>query len=255
MQCRTLLKNLKKFDEYKEKANAKFKEGKYKEAMQLYTECLQLDPEYRSYNAIIYCNRSAAYLRLKNLSAALADINKSIELNPNYAKAYFRRAEIKVKMEEYEDALRDFQQVQRIVPNYPSLREKMRECQELYKKASKKDYYKILGVNKDASLEDIKKAYKKLALKHHPDKNTGSEEQRKEAEKKFKEISEAYSILSHPDKRKQYDLGGDEAFTGEGGNDLFFLWLIDKYSLGMETNGEKFDPNVIFATFFGGMGT
>ncbi|CAN5211230.1 J domain-containing protein [soil metagenome] len=64
-----------------------------------------------------------------------------------------------------------------------------------------KDYYKILGVDKNASQSDIKKAYRKLAVKYHPDKNQGN----KEAEAKFKEISEANEVISNPEKRKKYD--------------------------------------------------
>ena len=70
---------------------------------------------------------------------------------------------------------------------------------------SKKDYYNLLEVDRNSSDEDIKKNYRKFALKYHPDKNQGNEE----ACNKFKDISEAYSILSNPDKRKQYDLLGD----------------------------------------------
>lgn len=64
-----------------------------------------------------------------------------------------------------------------------------------------KDYYKKLGISKEATLDEIKKAYRKLALKYHPDKNPGN----KEAEEKFKEVSEAYSVLSDTAKRQQYD--------------------------------------------------
>ena len=81
-------------------------------------------------------------------------------------------------------------------------------------------YYDILEVNPNASENELKKAYRKLALKYHPDKNTASEEQRKEPEKKFKDICEAYSTLSNADKRKQYYMGGEEMFTG--GMNFFF---------------------------------
>jgi len=69
--------------------------------------------------------------------------------------------------------------------------------------AERPDYYKILGVGKNASDEEIKKAYRKLARKYHPDTNAGD----KQAEERFKEISQANDVLSDPDKRKQYDRG------------------------------------------------
>lgn len=71
------------------------------------------------------------------------------------------------------------------------------------------DYYKVLGVAKDASAEAIKKAYRKLAVKYHPDKNPGN----KEAGEKFKKISEAYAVLSNQEKRKQYDNFGSDNFS------------------------------------------
>lgn len=71
------------------------------------------------------------------------------------------------------------------------------------------DYYKILGVDKKASSEDIKKTYRKLALKYHPDRNPGD----KSAEERFKKISEAYAVLSDPEKKKQYDTFGSQAFS------------------------------------------
>jgi len=75
-----------------------------------------------------------------------------------------------------------------------------------------KDYYKTLGVSKNASVEEIKKAYRKLALQYHPDR--GGDEH---TEKKFKEVNEAYQILSDPEKRRRYDQFGDSAFRGNAG--------------------------------------
>jgi len=76
----------------------------------------------------------------------------------------------------------------------------------------KNDYYHILGVSKDASIDDIKKAYRKLALQYHPDKNLDN---KAEAESKFQQISEAYQVLSDEEKRKNYDLYGTESLQEE----------------------------------------
>ncbi|MDR2629886.1 MAG: molecular chaperone DnaJ [Spirochaetaceae bacterium] len=109
---------------------------------------------------------------------------------------------------------------------------------------AKRDYYEVLGVPKDASKDDIKKAYRKLAIQYHPDKNPGN----KEAEEKFKEASEAYEILSDDQKRSAYDQFGHAGVEGMSGGQDFsqaFRGFEDLFS-GDFTN--------IFDTIFGGGG-
>ena len=75
---------------------------------------------------------------------------------------------------------------------------------------AKRDYYEVLGVEKSASADEIKKAYRKMAIKYHPDKNPGD----KEAEEKFKEAAEAYDVLSNPEKKQRYDQFGHAGMGG-----------------------------------------
>lgn len=82
--------------------------------------------------------------------------------------------------------------------------------------STKRDYYEVLGVNKDASGDELKKAYRKLAMKYHPDRNAGGE---KESEAKFKEINEAYEVLSDGEKRRMYDQFGHAGVNGAPGGE------------------------------------
>ncbi|ATQ14599.1 J domain-containing protein [Borrelia miyamotoi] len=103
-----------------------------------------------------------------------------------------------------------------------------------------KDYYKILGIQKDATTEEIKKAYKKLAIKYHPDKNKGN----KFAEEKFKEINEAYEVLSSPQKKNNYDNFGSADFNNN--------FNTESFSKGFKnTSFHHFENFELFSNIFG----
>ena len=111
----------------------------------------------------------------------------------------------------------------------------------------KRDYYEVLGVNKNATDEELKKAYRRLAKKYHPDANPNNKE---EAEKKFKEVNEAYENLSDPQKRKMYDqfgFNGPQGFGGAGQGGGYYSYSssgFDGFDMG--------DLGDIFSSFFGG---
>ncbi|MEY4727928.1 MAG: molecular chaperone DnaJ [Bacteroidota bacterium] len=110
---------------------------------------------------------------------------------------------------------------------------------------SKRDYYEILGVSKSSSADEIKKAYRKVAMQFHPDRNPGD----KEAEEKFKEAAEAYEVLSDQEKRAQYDRFGHAGVNGRGGGGAHGMNMDDIFS----NFGDIFGDD-IFGSFFGGGG-
>ena len=112
---------------------------------------------------------------------------------------------------------------------------------------SKRDYYEVLGVQKGASDDEIKKAFRKLAIKYHPDKNPGD----KTAEEKFKEINEAYSVLSDKTKRSRYDQFGHAGVGGDGGGNPFGGFGGNGQSFNFDFGGGGFE-DIINAMFGGG---
>ncbi|MCJ1307244.1 hypothetical protein MMC25_000890 [Agyrium rufum] len=155
--------------------------------------------------------------QLKDTKSAIADCTRALALDPSYLKARKTLARAHGEAGNWEDAAREYKAIAETHPSEPGIAKEVRNAELELKKAKRKDYYKILGVEKDAGDNEIKKAYRKLAIVHHPDKNPGDEE----AEIRFKDIGEAYETLSDPAKRARYDSGEDlidpsEMFGGGG---------------------------------------
>jgi len=177
----------------------------------------------------LYSNRSAVLIKLGKYTDALKDMDKALEIDPNFVKVLRRRADTYIKLERYEEAVQDLKLAMELESNNVDIRKELRNAERELKKSQRKDYYRILEVSKDASDIEIKKAYRKLALQHHPDKNCGDTD----AEIKFKEIGEAYAILGDPAKKQRYDSGVD--IDGINGASDF-----------------EVDPSLFFQMFMGG---
>ncbi|CAH8598638.1 unnamed protein product [Schistosoma haematobium] len=217
IETQKVYKRAKNLLKYKEEGNTFIHDHKYSQALEAYTKALEVDPSHDMINAKLYCNRACALFYLDRFDEALNDCDNAISLEPNYLKARIRRARCYSSLEEYEKAVEEWTAVVKLDGSQEN--KKSLQTAKSALSVSQRDYYKILGLKKNASSDDIKQAYRKSALLYHPDRHTSADEATvKEKERKFKEIGEAYSILSDPVKRRQYDngeLSGDDAF-GQG---------------------------------------
>ena len=240
-----LKKNVETINDAKAKANSLFKGEKYDEAINEYTKLLEFDPENKNFVAIILTNRALCYKKQSKNMEALKDADEAIKNNPNYPTAYIRRALIYEEFKMFDDAKSDLSKAKELDPSNPKIEGYINEVNQKGESARNRDYYKILGIDRNASADEIKKAYRKMALKYHPDRNSESEQSKKIAQRKFEDVSDAYSVLSDPKKKSMFDQGIDplnpETASGAGGPGMSF-----HFSGG--------DPNEIFKMFFGGEG-
>ncbi|CAH1099268.1 unnamed protein product [Psylliodes chrysocephalus] len=218
----------------KEDGNEAYKACKFQEAYNLYTEALKVDPLNKKTNAKLYFNRATVSSRLTKTREAIEDCTAAISLDDTYIKALLRRAKCYMDLGEYEDAVRDYEKICKMDKSREN-KKLLQDAKLALKRSKRKDYYKILGVDRNAGEDEIKKAYKKRALVHHPDRHANAtENEKKDQEKKFKEVGEAYGVLSDPKKKARYDNGQD----------------MDDFDGGMS----DIDPTQVFQTFFGGGG-
>ena len=214
---------------YKDAGNEAIKSRDLDKAILNYTLCLQQDPTNHTLNSVVFCNRAAVWLLKKEYDKAYDDCCNSLELNDGYVKAYVRRQKALIGLERYDEAEADADRAYKLDPQNRELRNNLQQVKRQCKAAKRKDYYKILGVSKDATEDEIKKGFKKSAMKWHPDRFAASDEkERAKAEAKFKEIGEAYEVLKDARMKQKYDQGydldeiknGSAAFGHGGGVDI-----------------------------------
>ncbi|XP_004526657.1 dnaJ homolog subfamily C member 7 isoform X3 [Ceratitis capitata] len=213
--------------EMKENGNTLFKSGRFREAQTVYTEALKIDEFNKDINSKLLYNRALVNSKIGSLRDAIADCTRVLEINSQYLKALLLRARCYNDLEKFDECVNDYEAALQLQKT-PEIKKLLRDAKLALKKSKRKDYYKILGISRGASDEEIKKAYRKKALVHHPDRHANSSaEERKEEELKFKEIGEAYAILSDQRKKMRYDSGQD-----------------------IEDQEQDFDPNQMFRHFF-----
>ncbi|MCJ1369373.1 hypothetical protein MMC20_000584 [Loxospora ochrophaea] len=241
------LRMVQKLDRMKEEGNAAFKAGRYQQAVDVYGQALEVDPFNKGTNSKLLQNRAMASIKLKDYKSAISDSTRALQLDPTYLKARKTKARAFGESGDWQAAVNEYKSIAESNPSEPGIAKEIRTAELELKKSKRKDYYKILGVDKDAGDNDIKKAYRKLAIVWHPDKNPDNEE----AAEKFKEIGEAYETLSDSAKRQRYDSGEDlidpsEMFAGAGG--------MGGFPMGGAGGGVAIDPEMLFNMMGGGGG-
>ncbi|KIX06287.1 uncharacterized protein Z518_04262 [Rhinocladiella mackenziei CBS 650.93] len=208
--ARNSLRTMKKLDRARTAANDMFKRGKYSDAVNAYAEALTIDPTNKVTNAKLLGNRAMSRIKVKQYDEAKADCDHALKLDPTYIKARKTRAKATGEAGDWEQAVKDWKAMVEDNPSDSELNKELRNAELELKKSKRKDYYKILGVDKDAGDKEIERAYKRKAALLHPDKTQGD----KAKEEEFKDCLEAKETLLDPQKRQMYDSGADLAEPG-----------------------------------------
>ena len=203
---------MKKLDRARTSANDMFKRAKYSDAVAAYSEAITIDPSNKVTNAKLLGNRAMARIKIKEYEEAQSDCDQALKLDPTYSKAKRTRAKATGESGDWEQAVKDLKSLAEENQSDPDLAKELRNAELELKKSKRKNYYKILGVDKEAGDKDIERAYKKKASLLHPDKTQGD----KKKEEEFKDCLEAKETLLDPQKRQMYDSGADLMEPGMG---------------------------------------
>ncbi|XP_063786829.1 dnaJ homolog subfamily C member 3-like [Pseudophryne corroboree] len=206
--CLSHYKQVKKLSRQLESAEELVRDQRFEAAIEKFEAAIKTEP-----NVEIYRKRAKERIchclsKSQHTEAAIKVCTEAIQRDPQNAQTLRDRAEVFILNEEYEKAVEDFQQAKELDGDNEEIKEGLERAQKLLKQSQKRDYYKILGVKRNANKQEVIKAYRKLAQQWHPD-NFQSEEEKKAAEKKFIDIAAAKEVLTDPEMRQKVDAGED----------------------------------------------
>lgn len=213
--CQQELKNLLLYQQSLANGEALLTQNKPSEAIEEFRKALPIYPTILNFVKHVRWRLCFATNKLKDAKKTLDACQAVLDLDEGHFDAVMTMGEASLSAEDYEGAVRYFRKAAELQPQNGHARQSLQRAEKLLKMAQRKDYYKILGVPKDANVQMIKKSYRKLALEWHPDKHSGDEEV---AKIKFTEINEAYEVLGDEEKRRKYDNGDDIQPEGHQGH-------------------------------------
>lgn len=200
-------KSLKKMEKAIKNAENLQQRGRKAEAVKAWTGVVAMDANHRVLKIRGYVQICDLNLQTKKAEDAVQTCRQLTQMDPQNFDAHMHLGEAHLLLDQFDEATKAFNQAAELQPNNRSPREAKERTETLKKRANRKDYYQLLGIPKTASEKDIKKAFRKLALKWHPDRAKADEKE--EHEKKFRDIAEAHDVLSNQDLRARYDRGED----------------------------------------------
>ncbi|ELT92807.1 hypothetical protein CAPTEDRAFT_228061 [Capitella teleta] len=206
-ECFPFYKKVKKLNKQMESTLNFINNEQWEECVRKADAMLTTEPKAHSYVLRAKGHKCHCYAKSGATAEALAACQEVFDLDADNLEALCDRAEAYINNEQYEEAINDYQRAEENGHKTERVEEGLNRAQKLLKQSKKRDYYKILGVKRNARKREIEKAYRKLAAQWHPD--LFPEEEKAEAEKKFIDIAAAKEVLTDPDMRQKFDNGED----------------------------------------------
>mmetsp|Transcript_32271 Transcript_32271/g.51472 ORF Transcript_32271/g.51472 Transcript_32271/m.51472 type:complete len:518 (-) Transcript_32271:5400-6953(-) len=223
-ETKTFYKMLQKMLKLNKKGDTALKTHNHQallDALGYFKAAIEVDPSHTEYVKTLYSKICKIYAKMKKVDEASKACEEAIRIDEGMLEPYITLAELKLKIAEetpdFEEAIRAWQRAHEVDGENQAVREGLHKAEVGLKQSKQKNYYKILGVPRDADNAIIKRKYRKLAKEFHPDRHTDKgEEEKAEMESKFQLIAEAYEVLSDDEMRGKYDRG-EEVFENQGG--------------------------------------